>query len=111
MLQEVRTRLMWRGGETVAEILRQLPGPAYVELQLAPDYHNALYTHLGGPDLTGEQELDTSDGLDLLARVAEIGGLTELAALLPALAECEVTVRVVSPGPKILLRLPPAGSI
>ncbi|MBI5040004.1 MAG: hypothetical protein HZB57_01975 [Gammaproteobacteria bacterium] len=101
-------RLIWEGQTTLTALYGLVQGRVSFELQLAPDYHFALFRHLYPDANAAEPELiDVSGGADLLDKVAEIQGLNELAELAAPIAAAGGRVHIQSPGPGILVCFPP----
>lgn len=101
-------RLIWEGQTTLMALLSLVQARISLELQLAPDYHFALFRHLYPQAATAEaKQIDVSGGAELLAKVAEIQGLNELAELVAPIAAAGGRVHIQSPGPGILVYFPP----
>lgn len=100
------TRLLWHGPETVKKVRALLDQSARIEIELPTNYNHVLFRTLHPNALQAELEtMDTLAGPELLAYVATISGLEELAALTEALSEAQATVQIVSP-PKVIITLP-----
>ena len=92
--------LIWEGRETIKEagdlIAQRIP----LELQLPPDTHFALFTHL----CHGRNQPETIDldgGPELLDQAAEVSALQALTELVPALRDAGASVHIISPSPAI----------
>ena len=97
-------RLMWEGRTTLDALLGLAEARVDFEVQLPPDYHFTLYRHLFPHAAPSEAEtIDLSGAADLLDKIAEIPGLQELAELTTPLAANQARVRILSPGPGILV--------
>jgi len=98
------TDLMWRGAETVAAAKSALARGAAVKLQLPAGYRHAVCARLGSRAAAQAAEtLDVAGGAELLARIADIGGLEGVAELAAPAAHTRARVRVVSPSPTIAI--------
>lgn len=108
MSEKTEVRLLWEGRTTLHALRGLMQARVNFELQLPPDYHFALFRHLFPHAAPGETEtIDVSGAADLLDKVAEIQGLHELAELRAALAASQAQVRILSPGPGILVYFQP----
>ena len=100
-------RLRWDGAPSIKAARSALRQGGRVEIELPLETHHALYRHLHpdaprGPD----EDIDASDSLELLGRVATVAGLEELAQLRPAVRRARYRVRLTSPDPCLCL-IPP----
>jgi hypothetical protein len=101
-------RLRWDGAPSIKAARSALRNGVRVEIELPLEMHHALYRHVHpdaprGPD----EEIDASDSLELLARVATVAGLEELAELAPAVRRARCRVQLTGPEPRLTL-VPPA---
>lgn len=104
MSEKPEVRLIWEGLTTLHALQRLVQARMNFELQLPPDYHFALFRHLFPHAAPGETEtIDVSGTADLLDKVAEIQGLHELAELTAPVAASRARVRILSPGPGVLV--------
>lgn len=103
MTQPFAVHLNWEGAETIATIASVLHQPCHIELNLAANYHHAIFRHLH-PDAPPAQleALDEQGGAELLAKLAEIEGLQPLARLRDAVAESKGLVRISAPAMVII---------
>ena len=100
-------RLTWRGAKTVDSLASFLARQGNVALGLAPDLHHSLFAHLHPQAPPGQPEdVDMQGGAELLARIAEIPGLEELARLVPGLRAARAQIQVQSPAPIVHIRIP-----
>jgi len=101
-------KLPWHGHETIESIPALLDQAEQIEITLPANYNHALFRVLH-PDQPHAQleAISASGGPELLAKIATVIGLEELAALTGALHAAQATVRVVSP-PTIVITLPAA---
>jgi hypothetical protein len=108
MKKEPLIRLTWRGHETIALIPRLLDQTEQVEIALPADYNHALF-HALNPDAppSAPEDIDASGGPELLADIARIRGLEELATLTGVLSKVQASVRLVSP-PTLVIDIPSA---
>lgn len=100
--------LAWRGASTVQAARNALSLNVDVELRLPATYHHAVCRHLRKTAAAQVSEsLDLRGGAELLARLADVHGLEQIAELeLPA-ARARAQVRIVSPSPTISIRCAP----
>ncbi|MDZ7753405.1 MAG: hypothetical protein U5S82_17615 [Gammaproteobacteria bacterium] len=101
------TQLLWQGRQTVEEVrglVASLKESVAVELQLPPDLHHTLYARLY-PQATGEavEEVALEGGAELLRRIEDLPGIDGLAAVRELVEQEGLKVRIVSPGPTIIL--------
>jgi hypothetical protein len=101
-------RLRWDGAPSLKAARAAIRAGGRVDIDLPLETHHALYRHLNpdagrGPD----EEIDAADGEELLARIAAVAGLEELARLAPALRRARYRVALSGPEPQLSL-LPPA---
>lgn len=95
-------RLIWEGQTTLTALRGLVEARINFELQLAPDYHYALFRHLYPDATAGEPEwIDMHGGAELLERIAEIHGLNELAELAAPIAAAGGSIHIQSPSPGI----------
>ena len=108
MEKEPRTKLTWRGHETVAAVPPLLNHAEQIEIDLPAGYNHSLFRllHPDAPPVQLE-ETDVSGEPQLLANIASIKGLEELSKLIGPLTTARATVQVSSP-PKIVITLPGA---
>jgi hypothetical protein len=99
-IQKVRTRLMWRGQETVQQIIDRLRKRERTLLVLPAGFHHAVNVSVRGD---GAAHTWTDSTLDRAAfdRLVRIRGLRELAELREALEQTGMDVRVRTPPPQI----------
>jgi hypothetical protein len=108
MSEKPEVRLIWEGPTTLHALQALVQARVNFELQLPPDYHFALFRHLFPHAAPGETEtIDVSGTADLLDKVAEIQGLQELAELKAPVAASQAQLRILSPGPGILVYFQP----
>lgn len=109
MTQQPAIPILWRGRETVDEVLDRLQGACDIELQLANEYHHALFRALHPDAPPGQpEELDAAGGAELLQRLKHIRGLEAIAELVAPLQRGRARVHVTGRA-KIAITLPPAG--
>jgi hypothetical protein len=99
--------LCWDGAPSVKAARSAMRNGDRVDIDLPLETHHALYRHVHpeaprGPD----EEIDASDSVELLARVATVAGLEELAQLEPAVRRARYRVQLTGPEPRLSL-LPP----
>lgn len=99
------TTLVWEGRETIREALRLIRQRTPLELQLPPDTHFALCSHLA-PAGSRPESLDLDGGHELVEQAAQVGVLAPLAELIEPLREAGATVHVISPSPAIQIGFP-----
>ena len=102
-------RVTWRGPKSIAEIARKLAQRKAVAVSLPWSFHHALCVQLSDYAKVHGM-LDVSGGAELLARLAEVTGLQELARLREPVRLAGATVRVHSPPPQLHLFFPTPGS-
>ena len=107
MLENPVNRVRWSGTVSVAEVEATLERCGHVEIQLPPDFHHALYVRIN-PDagVARVEQIDVSDGLDLLHKVASIRGLDDINALEATVRDHHARVHLLSPVPLIIISLP-----
>ena len=90
-----KTQLLWRGRETIDEVLPLIKPSATIEIQLAAEYHHALFraVHPAAPPGAVE-EIDADGGPELLTKVAAINGLEDMKALISPLTKARAAVRI-----------------
>lgn len=106
MSHKPRRRLLWKGQSTLRELRELVWTQVDFELELPPDYHFALFRHLYPHAANGPEPIDVSGGAELIDKVAEIGGLNELAELAVLVDRSHAQVQILSPGPAILIGFP-----
>lgn len=80
--------------------------PCRIGLNLAANYHHAIFRHLHPAAPAGQFEvLDEQGGAELLAKLAEIEGLQALAELRDAVAESKGSVRITGPA-MVIIEIP-----
>ena len=90
-----RTRLLWRGRETIDHALSLIESHASIEFQLASEYHHALFRAVYPAASPGAlEEIDADGGPELLAKVATINGLEDMEALVSPLRKVRAAVRI-----------------
>lgn len=101
-------KLDWNGVETVGAAIAAVVRHRPIELQLPANYHHALLVRAqpAAAKSALPEILDITGGPELLAEIAHIDGLKELAALIPAVLEAKSRVRILSPSPKVTI-VPP----
>lgn len=99
--------LIWEGRETIEEAGRLIAQRSALELQLPPDTHFALFSHLCGEQGRSQPEtLDLDGGAELVRKAAEVSALKDLEALVPTLQEAGARVHIISPSPAIQIEFP-----
>ena len=106
MEKEPLIRLTWHGHETITVIPKLLDEAEEIEIALPLDYNHSLF-HALHPDARPAdlEDIDAQGGPELLARVATVSGLNELAQLVEVLKQVQASIRVSSP-PTILITVP-----
>ena len=99
--------LRFDGAPSVAAAREAMRRGSRVDIGLPLETHHALFRHVHpdaprGPD----DEIDVSDGAELLERIATVAGLGELGSLAPALRRNSYRVELSGPDP-VLSLLPP----
>lgn len=103
MTQPLAIHLNWEGAETISAVNPVLHQPCHIELNLAANYHHAIFRHLHPDAPAGQLEaLDEQGGAELLAKLAEIDGLQPFSRLRDAVAESEGSVRISAPAMVII---------
>jgi hypothetical protein len=98
MDEEKKTRLLWRGNETIETILGLIQSPVCIEIDLPMDYHHALFSKLNPDAEQGSPEvIDISGGPELLERIAVIKGLEYLKILVTRLSKTHTTIQLSDP--------------
>ena len=98
------TNLIWKGNETIRAARAAIAARTEVEVHLPANLHHSLYVQLyPTAHPSRDEKVDVRGGAELLARVGRIRGLGELTELEQMVAETQARVRVVSPGPKVLI--------
>ena len=92
--------LIWEGSATIKEAAELIAQGRPLELQLPPDTHFALYTHLC-PGREEPETIDLDGGPELLERAAEVNAVKALAELVPVLRKTGARVHIISPSPAI----------
>lgn len=101
------SRLRWSEFESAEQVEALLTRYKHVEIQLPPDFHHVLFSRFQpGAELAGQEQLDISGGSSLIDTIAQVKGLKDLAVLKGVIAASGATVRLLSPVPLIILRLP-----
>ena len=100
--------LRWDGMPSVKAARKAIRNGSRVNIDLPLETHHALYRHLHpdaprGPD----EDIDASDSLELLGRIATVAGLEELAQLGPAVRRGRYRVQLTGPEPLLTLVPPP----
>ena len=107
MTEKAVTRLIWEGQSTLGKLCELVQARMNFELQLAQDYHFALFRHLYPDAPSGEPDLvDVSGTAELIGKVAEIRGLEQLADLVEPVTAAQAKVHIQSPAPGILVCFP-----
>ena len=107
MTQELQIRLNWEGSETIEAILPVLHQPCHIELNLAANYHHAMFRHFHPDAPAGQVEaLDEEGDAELLTKLAEIHGLQALAQLVDGVVKYRGRVRVAGPA-RVIIEIPP----
>lgn len=103
MEKEPLIRLTWHGHETISVIPKLLDETEEIEIALPLDYNHSLF-HALHPDARPAdlENIDAQGGPELLARIAKVRGLEELAQLVDVLKNARASVRVSSP-PTLLI--------
>ncbi|MFN2329852.1 MAG: hypothetical protein ABR612_13125 [Chromatocurvus sp.] len=103
--KEPLIRLVWNGAATTAEIAELLDLAEQIEITLPANYNHALFRTLH-PDapVSALEDLDTRAGPELLADIATVRGLENLAALTDTLIDAQATLHLLSP-PTLLIDL------
>jgi hypothetical protein len=97
-----RTRLFWRGKDTVEEILDRLHEREHTLVILPAGFHHALSVSVSADD-RGHIPVDVVVDEAAFPRLARIKGLGELARLRVPLANAGMDMRVCTPPPRIRL--------
>ena len=101
-MEKPRVRLIWRGKETIREILRRLHEGHRVRVALPAGFHHTVCVQLAGdPRVDGPLDRVIDDAA--FERLVRIHGLCELADLREPLARANIGVRVRTPPPQIIL--------
>jgi hypothetical protein len=104
------TAFVWRGKQTVDDVVGRLMPPTRVEIILPENYNHALFAALSpgvGPAEASNartEALNLEGDVTLIAKVAGLRGLEQLAALIEPLSGLDATVTVLSP-PRIVIVL------
>jgi hypothetical protein len=107
-IRKLPNRLTWRGPQTVAEVARKLAKRKPVVVSLPWSFHHALCVQLCDY-AKAHGMLNVSGGSELLARIAEITGLQDLAQLREPVRLAGASVRVYSPPAQVHLFFPARG--
>lgn len=112
MRQNPINRVRWAGDSSIPEVQEILERTGYVEIQLPPDFHHALFRRLHPGDTpAGMEMIDVADGVDILAKVATVRGLAEIQSLESLVLRLHARVHLISPVPLIILSVDnPAGA-
>lgn len=106
MSEQPAIPILWRGPETVEEVLSRLRPGTDIELQLAGEYHHALFRVLYPDAAPGQpEELDCAGGAELLQPMAGISGLEGIAGLIAPLRQARARVHVIGRA-RIAIMLP-----
>ncbi|HEX6319490.1 MAG TPA: hypothetical protein VFZ84_11485 [Burkholderiales bacterium] len=99
--------LRWEGLPSVKAARGAMRNGDRVDIDLPLETHHALFRHLN-PDAPrgSDEEIDASDGVELLARIATVAGLEEMARLGPAVRRSRYGVQLTGPEPRLIL-VPP----
>jgi hypothetical protein len=97
--------LTWNGRDTAAVIPELIGLAEKIEIILPASYNHALFRALNpdAPD-SALEDIDTRAGPELLAHIAAVHGLEDLAALTDVLVDARATLRLVSP-PTLVIEL------
>jgi hypothetical protein len=100
--EKTRAHLRWKGMETVQEILERLHERERLLIALPPGLHNALCVRLSA---RGDMHAPVDVAVDDTAfeSLTSISGLQDLAKLREPLARANMTLRVRTPPPRIVL--------
>jgi len=100
-------RVRWSGAGSIPEVEETLRRCGTVEIQLAPDFHHALYARIHPEVRVARiEQIDVSDGAELLRKVASVRGLDEIGQLEGTVLDQGASVHLLSPVPIIVLSLP-----
>jgi len=106
MSQQPAITILWRGRETVSEVLNCLRPAADIELHLAEEYHHALFRALHPNAPLGQpEELDAAGGPELLQQLGHISGLQGIETLIMPLRRANARVHIYGRA-KISIRVP-----
>ena len=96
-------QLIWNGIETVHTVKRLIRAKqGNLKIQLPPDFHHTLFTHLCPDAKPGQvEEIGLVGGPEMLEKIGEIRGLEAVTELIQPIAEAGATVHIISPGPCI----------
>jgi hypothetical protein len=99
----MHNQLVWNGMETIYMAKRLLLAEqGNFKIQLPPDFHHTLFTHLCSDANPGQVEaIDIDGGPEVLEKIGEIRGLEAVTELIQPIAEAGARIHVVSPGPCI----------
>lgn len=101
------TSLLWKGPETVEEargLVESLEPPVALEFHLPPDLHHTLYTRLHAREREqGVEEVSLEGDAGLLRRIEDLPGVEGLKELREWVEGKGFRVRIVSPGPAIIV--------
>lgn len=103
----VDTRIQWAGEESLAEADEILKRHREVIIVLARDYHHALCRRLHPQEPGAPEVLDIHGGIELLERIAGVGGLQDVGRLAQVIGGRPARVRLTSPAPTIRIVLAP----
>ncbi len=107
MNEESGIPMAWKGQESIQPILETLQHDGFVKFHLPESYHHALFVHMYPEASPGQVEtVDVESGVDLLARMAQIESLEPIAGLIEPLQAMGYIVRITSPSPTVLIKLP-----
>jgi hypothetical protein len=99
------SRLVWAGQATVEQIAENLKEHRRTMLKLPANYHHALSMRLH-QNARVRGVMDLSGDAGLLERIAELGGLHDLKALVGPMREVGARVRLRSPFPHLFFYQP-----
>ena len=101
----VDSRIQWSGRESLAEAEEILERHREVIVILARDYHHALCRRLRPQEPGAPEALDIAGGVELLERIAGVGGLQEIGGLAQVIGGRKAEIRLTSPAPTIRIVL------
>jgi len=97
--------LQWPGLDSLKTARDAIKAGSEVEIELPAGTHYVLYRQLNPDTASAAERIDASGGAEILAAIAAVRGLEELARLGRAVKRAHYRVRLTSPEP--LLRLLP----
>jgi hypothetical protein len=105
----MRIHLRWPGAGTLQDARKAIRDGNAVEIELPLEAHYTLYRGLHPEGQRGvAAEVDAEGGDELLAPIARVTGLEDLARLRAAVRRAHYRVRITSPQPVLLRLEPPA---